>query len=469
MRKCLIALGFLPLLLLALPAGAQTKVVPQSQEQMMFSFAPVVKQAAPAVVNILSKRTVKTRRVSPLFDDPFFKRFFGEGFGGIPKERAESSLGSGVIVESGGLVVTNHHVIEDATEIKVVLADRREFEAELVITDERTDLALLRIDPRGEELPTLTLKDSDDVEVGDIVLALGNPFGVGQTVTSGIVSALARTQVGITDFSFFIQTDAAINPGNSGGALITLDGKLIGINTAIFSKGGGSVGIGFAIPANMVRTVIAGATSGRVVRAWSGLAGQNLTSELAEGLRLSRPGGVIVNDIYPGGPADQAGIRMGDVVLTVDGQPVSDLESLRFRIATEEVGGEVEVAVWRDGKLKQLKMPLAVPEETPPRKEIKLLGRHPLAGAVVVSLSPALSEELDMPGRWDGVMITHVIRGTPAQRVRFKRGDIILAVNREKYPRAEDLAEAMTRSEDSNSWRITFSRGGKVRTVEFEQ
>ena len=301
------------------------------------------------------------------------------------------------------------------------------------------------------------------------MLALGNPFGVGQTVTSGIVSALARTQVGITDFSFFIQTDAAINPGNSGGALITLDGKLIGINTAIYSRSGGSVGIGFAIPSNMVRTVIEGSSSGQIVRAWSGLDGQTLTSDLAEGLRLTRPGGVIVSKIYPSGPADLAGVKLGDVVLSVDKQPVFDLESLRFRIATQGISENVMLDVLREGRRINLEMPLAAPPETPPAEEIKLLGRHPLAGAIVVSLSPALSEELDLPGLWDGVIIKKVLRGTPAQRVRFKTGDIILAVNREHYQNAQDLAAALDLSDNANSWRITFNRNGRVRTVEFQQ
>ena len=257
----------------------------------------------------------------PFFDDPFFRRFFGEDSPfGAPRERLENSLGSGVIVTADGLVVTNHHVIENAEEIIVALADRREFEANVVTDDARTDLAVLRLDTVGAALPHLELMDSDELEVGDIVLAIGNPFGVGQTVTSGIVSALARTQVGVTDYSFFIQTDAAINPGNSGGALVTLDGRLAGINTAIFSRSGGSIGIGFAIPANMARVVIAGAAAGgRFVRAWLGAAGQEVTAEMAQALDLERPGGVILNAIHPGGPADEAGLRIGDVVTAVDG------------------------------------------------------------------------------------------------------------------------------------------------------
>ncbi|MEQ8353915.1 MAG: Do family serine endopeptidase [Kiloniellaceae bacterium] len=450
------------------PAAAQQRAVPQGQEEVLLSFAPVVKKAAPAVVNIFAKRQVERKRpVSSLLDDPFFRRFFGDGFGGGERrKREESSLGSGVIVAAEGFIVTNEHVIKGATEIKVVLADRREFEAEVVLTDERTDLAVLQVDPGGAALPVVEMRDSDDVEVGDLVLALGNPFGVGQTVTSGIVSALARTQVGITDFSFFIQTDAAINPGNSGGALVTLDGRLVGINTAIFSRSGGSIGIGFAIPANMVRTVVDSARSGEaLVRAWAGLSGQDLTSELAEGLRLERSGGVVISDVYKGGPADRAGIGPGDVIVSVNDQPVNDLQSLRYRVATGSLGDSLTVEVQRQGELRVAELPLEAPPESPPRNETRLLGHHPLGGAFIASLSPALAEELDLPDVWSGVVITRVQRGTPARRVGFRPRDIILSVNGRSFERAGDLADALNKI--SERWQITFKRDGKVRRVDF--
>ena len=449
-------------------ASAHDAAVPASRGEITLSFAPVVKTVAPAVVNIFSKRVVQQRPTSPLFSDPLFRRFFGDSFGlqGVPRERMESSLGSGVIVSPDGLVVTNHHVIGEASEIKVVLADGRELSAELVLDDKDTDLAVLRIDPGKERLPHVEFRDSDDVEVGDLVLAIGNPFGVGQTVTSGIVSATARTQVGISDFSFFIQTDAAINPGNSGGALVTLDGKLLGINTAIFSRSGGSVGIGFAIPANMVRTVVASAARGDMVeRAWSGLIGQSLTKDLAEGFGLDRPGGVIVNKVFPGGPADRAGIRSGDIVLAVNGQPVRDTDALRFRIATRELGGQATTTLWRDRRKLEVTLPLAPAPETPARDETFLEGRHPLTGAVVANLSPALAEELDLPGAWDGVIITKLQRGSPAHRLRFQPGDILLAVNRVEIEDTKALADFLDRPADS--WRISFSRNGRVRHVEF--
>ncbi|MCC7167320.1 MAG: trypsin-like peptidase domain-containing protein, partial [Rhodospirillales bacterium] len=293
--------------LAALPAWAQS--VPQSRDQIRLSFAPLAKQTAPAVVNIYTRKVVQTRQVvSPFMNDPFFQRFFGEQFGmGMPQERIQRSLGSGVIVGAEGVIVTNHHVIKDSDEITVVLSDRREFEAQLVGSDERTDLAVLRIQTKGEKLPALDWGDSDALEVGDLVLAIGNPFGVGQTVTSGIVSALARTTAGITDFQFFIQTDAAINPGNSGGALITMDGKLVGINTAIYSRDGGSNGIGFAIPAAMGRSVVGGIlATGKPIRPWLGAAGQTVTAEIAQSLGLAKPMGVFVNNLHPGGPAEKA-------------------------------------------------------------------------------------------------------------------------------------------------------------------
>ncbi len=450
------------------PAWAQSKTAPETKTQIELSFAPVVKKVAPAVVNIFSKRVIRQRSVSPFFNDPFFKRFFGKDFGmfGLPRERIQKSLGSGVIVSEDGLIVTNHHVIEGSTEIIVVLSDRREFAAELVLDDESTDLAVLRIDPNGRKLPYLTFRDSDEVEVGDLVLAIGNPFGVGQTVTSGIVSATARTQAGISDFSFFIQTDAAINPGNSGGALVTLDGKLLGINTAIYSRNGGSVGIGFAIPANMVETVVASALrGGELVRAWSGLIGQNLTPDLAEAFGLETPGGVIVKRVYPGGPADRAGAKPGDVILNLEGRAVADVESFRYRIATREPGDRILIEVWRDRATRTLTLvPIAAPEN-PPRNEIQLSGQHPLIGAVVANLSPALAEELDLPGAWDGVIILKVARRSVAARLRFKPGDIIEAVNRKEVRDVTALDAALKQAK--GSWRISFSRKGKLRHAEF--
>ncbi|MFQ5617769.1 MAG: Do family serine endopeptidase [Rhodospirillales bacterium] len=457
------AVVFAVVALLVAPA-AGGKRVPASKDQVQMSFAPLVKKAAPAVVNIFTRKVMRRRAMAPLFDDPFFRRFFGEGFGfGIEKPRApvQNSLGSGVIVRADGLVITNHHVIEGADEITVVLADRREFEARIVGTDKRTDLAVLRLDTGGEALPHLELHDSDDLEVGDLVLAIGNPFGVGQTVTSGIVSALARTQVGKSDLRSFIQTDAAINPGNSGGALIGMDGKLVGINSAIFSKSGGSLGIGFAIPSNMVRTVIAGITDGgRLVRPWLGAWGQGVDADIAASLGLARPAGVLVNGVHPAGPADRAGVRVGDVLLAINGHGVDDPESLKYRIATLAVGGTAELTVWRRGKSSKIRVALAPPPEDPPRALTELRGPHPLSGATVANMSPALADELGLETIEAGVIVMGLRPGSSASRLGFRTGDMVRAVNGEHVDSVRRLRTLVAAPADR--WRITLQRDGRT-------
>lgn len=470
-RRRLLALALLfavlPVPMAAKGALAQTQVVPESREDLVYSYAPVVKRVAPAVVNIFSKRVVQRRSFS-LFDDPLFKRFFGDAFGGIPRERIENSLGSGVMVRSDGLVVTNNHVIKGAREITVVLNDRREFPAEIVLNDERTDLAILQLEGLDEDLPALAFRDSDDVEVGDLVLAIGNPFGVGQTVTSGIVSATARTQVGISDFSFFIQTDAAINPGNSGGALVTLDGKLLGINTAIYSRSGGSVGIGFAIPANMVRTVVASAESGgKLQRAWSGLLGQTLTQELAAGFGVPSPGGVVVNEIFPGGPAEQAGLKVGDVIRTVEGRRVDDEQGLRYRIAVQELGSDISIGLWRAKRETSVVMRATSAPEIPPRDARLLSGNHPLSGATIANLSPALAEELELPREWEGIVILAVAPGSTARRLRFRIGDILHAVNGRSFENTLALQNYL--KGPASEWTLRFERDGRIRNVDFSR
>ena len=317
---------------------AQSEVVPQSRAEVNLSFAPVVKRAAPAVVNVYSKRVVKRRGLG------FLERFFGDqGFPGMPRERVQNSLGSGVLVSADGFIVTNHHVINGGTDIRVVLHDKREFEAEVVLEDKRTDLTILKIDTGGKALPFLEFEDSDELQVGDLVLAIGNPFGVGQTVTSGIVSALARTDVGVTDYQFFIQTDAAINPGNSGGALVDVVGRLVGINTAIYSQSGGSHGIGFAIPANMVRVVVDSARVGKTVqRPWLGASLQAVTSDIADSLGFDRPKGALVMELHRMSPLKKAGIRRGDVLLSLDDRDIDASQEFTYRFATKQIGGMVK-------------------------------------------------------------------------------------------------------------------------------
>src|ERR1700719_750670 len=328
-------------LLAAAPAMSQDRRVPASSAELRLSYAPIVQRVQPAVVNVYAAKVVQNR--NPLLDDPIFRRFFGVP--GQQPEQMQRSLGSGVMVDPSGLVVTNVHVIEGADEVKVSLSDKREYEAEIVLKDSRSDLAVLRLKGVHETFPTLDFANSDELMVGDVVLAIGNPFGVGQTVTHGIISALARTQVGITDYQFFIQTDAAINPGNSGGALVDMTGKLAGINTAIFSRSGGSQGIGFAIPANMVRVVVASAKGGgsAVKRPWLGARLQTVTSEIAESLGVKRPTGALVANVIPGGPAARSGLKTGDLITSIDGQEVEDPNAFDYRFATKSLGGNARV------------------------------------------------------------------------------------------------------------------------------
>jgi len=437
------------------------RVTPKSRSEMALSFSAVVKKVAPAVVNVYSRKIVER---SPIFDDPVFRRFFGDEQGGTSRDRVQNALGSGVIVRADGIIVTNRHVVADADELIVALADRREFEAKVILADERTDLAVLKIDGKGKSLPVLAFRDSDEPEVGDLVLALGNPFGVGQTVTSGIISALARTQVGITDFQFFIQTDAAINPGNSGGALVTLDGKLIGINTAIYSRTGGSVGIGFAIPANMVKLVVDSALDGgSLVRPWLGLTGQAVTAETAQSLGLERPAGVVVSEVFPGGPADGAGLKPGDVIISIDGFEIHDPQGLRYRVATQPLGKKIKVSYLRGGQARTAEVKLSTPPEDPPRAIQGLNGKHPLSGTTVANLSPAFAEELGFDTWLKGVIVLDVAAGTPASRIRIRPGDIIAGVNGRDIATIDALKTAL--QAPTEAWQLTIRRGNQVFTI----
>lgn len=449
------------LLCLALPVlPAAADQVPASREQISLSFAPVVREAAPAVVNIYTKRIVKA--ASPLLADPFFRRFFGDmAPHGLTQDRVQRSLGSGVIVSADGTVITNHHVIKDADEVTVVLSDRREFEAEVLGSDERSDLAVLKLDTNGQALPVLPFGDSDTLEVGDLVLAIGNPFGVGQTVTSGIVSALARTNVGITDYRSFIQTDAAINPGNSGGALVDMKGQLVGINSAIYSKDGGSNGIGFAIPTALVKAVLSGIkTTGKVVRPWLGAHGQAITSDLAQALKLPRPVGVLIDSVHRDGPAAKGGLRPGDVVVAIQGREVDDPEGMRFRLATLPIGSDALMTVLRDGRETQVAVPLVAPPEIPPRDLTEVAGGNPFAGALIGNLNPALAEEIGMDTGATGVVVLRIRRGSVAHRLRFQPGDIIVKVNDRPVESVRDAKRAL--SVDARIWRVTILRDGET-------
>jgi Do/DeqQ family serine protease len=457
---------FLPVVLLLvlapLPAVAQDRVVPTSPAQLTLSYAPLVKRVAPAVVNVYAAKVVENR--NPLLDDPIFRRFFGNP--GAPREQIQRSLGSGVLVDPSGLVVTNNHVIEGADQVKVSLADKREFEAEIVLKDARSDLAVLRIGDKREKFAAIDLGDSDTLQVGDVVLAIGNPFGVGQTVTHGIVSAVARTQIGITDYQFFIQTDAAINPGNSGGALVGLDGRLAGINTAIFSRSGGSQGIGFAIPVNMVRGVIASAQGGSNVvrRPWLGAKLQAVTAEIADGLGLKRPTGALVASITAKSPAARAGLKTGDLIVSVDNQPIEDPNAFDYRFATKALGGQAQLGVIRGGHETKVAVALQTAPESP-RDEVVIRARSPLLGATVANLSPALAEELRLDSTAEGVAVVEIAKGSVAQSLGFQKGDVVVAVNNEQIAHTADLERVVAKP--ARLWRVTINRNGKQISVVF--
>jgi len=439
-------------------ALAQERRLPTSAAEMRLSFAAGVQRAAPAVVNVYAAKVVENR--NPFADDPIFRRFFG--LPGMPREQVQRSLGSGVIVDAAGFVVTNNHVIEGATEVKVALADKREFEAEIVLKEARTDLAVLRIKDGRERFQALEFGDSDELQVGDLVLAIGNPFAVGQTVTHGIVSALARTQVGITDYQFFIQTDAEINPGNSGGALVDLSGKLVGINTAIYSRSGGSQGIGFAIPSNMVRVVVASAKSGGNVvrRPWLGAKLQGVNAEIAESLGLRRPAGALVASVTQGGPAARAGLKTGDLIVAVDGQAIDDPEAFGYRFATKPLGGSAQVGVMRGGKETRFSVALETAPENPPRDAVRIRSRSPLGGATIANLSPAVAEEMRIDSSLQGVVVTAVDEGTAAQAVGLRPGDIVLEINGEKVTRSHELDRLVQTPQ--RVWRLQIMRGGQI-------
>jgi serine protease Do len=456
-------------LALALPHAVRAEVsVPESQQQIRLSFAPVVKRVAAAVVNIRIRAQQQAQ--NPLYADPFYRRFFGDNEG---QQRDTGAVGSGVILRDNGVIVTNHHVIKSGGTIDVILNDKRTFTAKVLLSDERTDLAVLQIDTKGEKLPFLELRDSDEVEVGDLVLAIGNPFGVGQTVTSGIVSAVARSSVNISDIRSFIQTDAAINPGNSGGALVTLDGRLAGINTAIISPRsgagtGGNVGIGFAIPANMVGAVVRAAlTTGRIARPTLGIGGQDVTADIARARGLDRIGGVIVSTVQPDSPAAGVGIKAGDVILKINGREVSDIQDLRFRLATMPVGGKVKLTIIRGKETVEVEVPLKeAAAATEIENAVTLTGNHPLAGAQVTKLTAGVAEQLSMRGN-RGIVIVKVNPGSIAARRGFKPKDVLLQVNGVALDSVDELRQALAQSQ--GMWNIVGSRDGTAFRIMLQQ
>jgi Do/DeqQ family serine protease len=400
--------------------------------------ADVAEKVLPSVVNISSTKTVTQR--SPLFMDPFFREFFG---GMIPQEQVQRSLGSGVIISPDGYIVTNNHVVGGADKVEVRLADGRVFPASIAGSDPKSDLALIRISATG--LPAVMIGDSTKLRIGEFVLAVGNPFGLEQTVTMGIISALGRSGLGITDYENFIQTDAAINPGNSGGALVNVKGELIGINTAILSRSGGSVGIGFAIPVNLAMSIKKSIEKyGKVLRGWLGVTVQEITPELAQSLGLSSVRGALVNDVGKGSPADRAGIRRGDVIVEIDGQPVVNTASMRFLVSEAMPGSTVRVKVLRDGKEQSL--PVVVGDLSAVKEpEHKLLVQDNkfLGGATVAELTPAIRESMQVDGKVQGVVVVAVTPNSAAAGTGIRQGDVILSLNGRNIRGLDDFKKAL--------------------------
>lgn len=442
----------------ALPAPA-ARQVPDSREEVQLSYAPIVKQASPAVVNIYTSRRVKVRSgISPLLNDPFFRQFFKHRFAPAVREREINSLGSGVIVDRDGLVITSLHVVEKAEDIRLVLPDKREFGASLVLEDAASDLALLQIDGEIDEpLTALPIVSSDTLDVGDLVLAIGNPFGVGQTVTSGIVSGLARSAAGVSDYSFFIQTDAAINPGNSGGPLVNMRGELVGINTAIFSRSGGSMGIGFAIPSNVVNAFLRNRREdGSIIRPWLGATYRNVTPEIAESLDLSAIAGALVEDIRDNSPARRAGLQAGDVILSFNKAPIDSADALDFRIATAPIQTSLPLTYWRSGSTWNTRITL----QDQPQPEIQteqLTGNHPLSGITVATMQPALARRFDLPSGKNGVAVLKQSQQRGQHIV--KPGDIITHISGERIETVRDLKDALNRNR--RDWRLRLLRGNR--------
>jgi len=425
---------------LALPANADTRV-PQSRAEISLGFAPLVRQATPAVVNIYAKRAV-AERVSPFRNDPFFGDLFRDF--GETRPRVQNSLGSGVILSAEGLVVSNYHVVGQATDIRVVLSDRREFGAQVVLADESADLAILQLQGAGA-LPFLPLRNSDTVEVGELALAIGNPFGVGQTVSSGIISGLARSGVmpGSNGRGYFIQTDAAINPGNSGGALIDVNGALIGVNTSILTRSGGSNGIGFAIPANLVAEFMRQAKAGqsRFMRPWAGLQGQAVDADIAASMGADVPEGVLIVDLHPQSPFAMAGFAVGDIVTAVDGQPVNTPPEMMFRMSVAGLGQGADITRLRDGALRTITVTMATAPETPARDSRRLGDASALPGLVVETINPGVIAEFGLPLHASGALVAQP--GPLGARLGVQPGDIVVQANGQAVANSASLAQVL--------------------------
>lgn len=449
------------LALLGAPLSAQQ--VPQSAAEMQLSFVPIVREAAPAVVNIYVKVVREVQR-TPLQADPFFGRLFGDPLMDR-KPRVQNSLGSGVILSADGIVVSNYHVVGMATDIRVVLNDRREFSAQVLLGDEESDLAILKIDA-PEPLPFLPLRSSNTVEVGELALAIGNPFGVGQTVSSGIISGLARSgRSGGGGRGYFIQTDAPINPGNSGGALVDVQGHLIGVNTSILTRSGGSNGIGFAIPADLVAAFVAQAEEGRTEfgRPWAGISGQPLDTDMAATLGFDRSGGIIISGLHPASPFQEAGLQVGDVILSVGGQQVNTPSEMVYRMSVAGLDAQAEVLFSREGVEESVKVALIAAPEEPSRDAVTLADDSPFPGLTLVRINPAVLSELNLPLEVEGVAV--IDAGVFASRAGLRSGDVILALNGVALSHPDQVSEML--SQRVRQVEMIVQRGAQRITMRF--
>lgn len=437
----------------------QPKAPGPARQESIESYALVIKKVAPAVVNIygFQRQQAQQRLSSPFMADPFFKQFFDSLNQGGDEQ---VSLGSGVIVSKEGHILTNDHVIDGADVVQVALPDKREYVAKVIVRDKRTDLTLLKIEDGGD-FPYLSVDPQENLEVGDVVLAIGNPFGVGQTVTSGIISALSRSQEGINNVRSFIQTDAAINPGNSGGPLITTDGRLVGINTAIYSKTGGSMGIGFAIPASLAIPVIESLKhEGHILRPWLGVAVKSISFEEAQSMGLSRPYGVVVKEVYPGSDAEKAGIKVGDYISAFNGREIKDDAALDYWVAVSPLGEKVDLTILRKEEEKAISVLLTEPSEGENSKPLIIEGQNPLQGATLHDISPALALELGFDPMRTGVIITEVLEKGFAAQTGLQPGDILESVNGQKIKTKEDVATLLKKP--VSSWSLVLKRGKQL-------
>jgi serine protease Do len=423
------------------------------------ALAEVAEAARPAVVNISTTSTV-TMEENPfggMFNDPFFRRFFGDQFDhGHKRQFKSSALGSGVILSEDGYILTNNHVVKGADEIKVILYDKREFKGKVVGSDSRTDLAVVKI--HAKDLPTIKIGDSSKLKIGDVVLAVGNPFGLNQTITMGIVSAVGRSNIGLADFEDFIQTDAAINPGNSGGALVNSSGELVGINTAIFSTSGGYMGIGFAIPSNMAKSVMDSIIKhGKVIRGWMGVSIQNLTEELAKSLGFKQTEGALVSGVEKGSPADKAGFKRGDLIIGLNGKAVADSTALRNMVAATAPGTKVDVQIIRDGKKQTITMTLGEFKE---KKIVKVSeADNVLKGVTVQELTPSLQDRMNLPENLNGVVITGISQDSPAQGL-LQPNDVIQEINRKPIQSAQEYEQIVSKIGEKDTVLLLIYRDG---------